>query len=154
MKTEMDVLRRLKETIETQLNNFITNESIVGKIDKNNVVIDFPDVDNMPRNTMFYIEPESEQIENLTVCSDQAQMGATVYIMLKKDKHETLIEKVFEYFNYLYCLLRSNQDLDSFIDFLEITNMEYFPAVTASNTIVAIEATLALQWSKDFGDVC
>lgn len=147
MKTELDVLEQLKKVIEEQLNGYIVDKPL---IDSNNVSIDYPDVDNMPRSTMFYIQPDMESLETASLTSDLAAMETTIYIIAKKDQQEKLIEKVFIYYTSLYLLLRQNQSLDNFVDFIEVYNMDYYPAVTAQKNTVAIEVSLRIQWEKDW----
>lgn len=154
MKTELSVLNRLKDVIADQLNDWLKEDEeyseLLEEIDDKNVLVDFPDVDNMPKNSMFYIEPNSEDIEDMTTCSDAARLNATIFILCKRDKNEVLVKKVFGYFTALYCLLRNNQDLDEYIDFSKITAVDYYPAVTATGNIAGAEVNLQMIWSKDF----
>jgi hypothetical protein len=152
MKTEMQVLERLSEIIVAQLQAHITgiDAEDLEPLTNKNVSIDFPDVDRMRRNTMFFIQPDYEHLEALSMGSDLAVMQATVFILCKGASNQTLVARVFGYYTALYILLRQHQTLDGFIDFARITNMDYYPAVTASKTITAIEVSLQLQWSKDF----
>ena len=55
MKNELSILNQLKTVIQTQLNGHL--DSTLPSIDQNNVQIDFPDVDQMPKNVMFYLQP-------------------------------------------------------------------------------------------------
>jgi len=154
MKTELSVLNRLADVIATQLNNYLKEDEdysgLLDEIDEQNVEVDFPDVDNMPKKNMFYIEPESEEIEDSTTCSDEATMYVTLYILCKRDTNERLVKKVYGYFTALYCLLRANQDLDGYIDFSRVSTVEYYPAVTATGNIAGVEASIRLSWEKDF----
>lgn len=147
MKTEMDVLKQLKKVIEEQLNGYIVDFPLIGS---DNVEIDYPDVDNMRKTTMFYIQPDMEAIESVALTSDLAVMETTIYIITKKDLQEKLIEKVFNYYTCLYLLLRQNQSLDNFVDFIEVYSMDYYPAVTAQKNTVSIEVSLRIQWEKDW----
>lgn len=151
MKTEMKVLDRLKDTIVSQLGDHfsITEEELEG-IGDANIAIDFPDVDSMRKHSMFYIQPDYENIEDLSMSSDLAVMNATVFILCKGASTEKLIRRVFGYYTALYVLLRGNQTLNGFIDFVRVTDMDYYPAVTASATITAIEISVQLQWTKQF----
>lgn len=151
MKTEMQVLERLKETIASQLNPLIENSDGVlpEDIDAQNVEINFPDTDNMRKNSMFYIQPDGENLEDLSMSSDIATMDSTIFILCKGSACSTLIKKVFGYYSALYSLLRGNQTLDGFVESIRLTNMEYYPAVTASKTMTAIEAHIQIQWAKE-----
>ena len=154
MKTELSVMNRLADVIGEQLNSFLSEDKdysgLLDEVSLDNVEVDFPDVDNMPQKTMFYIEPESEEIDDATTCSDVATMNVTVYILCKRDTNERLIRKVYGYFTALYCLLRSNQDLDGYIDFSRVAEVNYYPAVTATGNIAGVEVGLRLSWEKDF----
>jgi hypothetical protein len=152
MKTEMQVLERFKEILASQIGEHVADgdEEELGAITQNNIKIDFPDVDRMRGNTMFFIQPDYENLEQLSMGSDLATMQVTVFLLCKGASSEELVRRVFGYYTAFYILLRRNQTLDGFIDFARITDMDYYPAVTASATITAIEVSLQLQWSKDF----
>ena len=154
MKTELQVLERLKDVISTQLNKYLKedkeNFELLELIDSDNVEIDFPDTDNFRKKTMFWVEPQTEDIEDLTTGSDLAQMQLSIYILCKRDKSENLVKKVFGYFTALFALIKDNQTLDEFVDFTKITTMEFYPAVTADRTIAGIEASVQIQYEKPF----
>ena len=154
MKTELQVLNQYKDVIAKQLNNYLhedeENSGILDPIDENNVVIDYPDPDNMRKSTMFFIQPETSEISDLTSIADLEEMTITTYIICKRDKSETLIKKVFGYFTSLFALVRDNTTLDGFVDFTKITTMEFYPAVDASKTVAAIEVTSLIQFEKPY----
>ncbi|MFA6732782.1 MAG: hypothetical protein WCS07_08595 [Sphaerochaeta sp.] len=153
MKTEMQVLDRLAATIASQIANHFSEDDgggDLGPVGEQNISIDFPDVDSMRKNTMFYIQPDYENLEDLSMSSDLATMHVTLFILCKGASSEKLVRRVFGYYTALYVLVRGNQTLDGFIDFARITDMDYYPAVTASATVTAMEISLQLQWSKDF----
>ena len=68
----------------------------------------------------------------------------------KGEANATLIKKVFAYFNALFSLLGNNRTLDGFVDGARLVSMDYYPAVTASKNIVAIETALEIQWAKEY----
>lgn len=136
MKCELDVLEQLTKV----LNDGLDIE----------VVLDYPDTDNMPHSTMVYVEPENADYEPLTTSSDLAVLHATLYIMAKKEKATELLKKVFRYANSIFSLIRENQTLDGFIDFATITSLIYYPSVDVNTSIKAIELSLDLQWTKDW----
>jgi hypothetical protein len=152
MKTEMQVLERLKETMASQLNSHIeTHDGFRPEdIDSGNVEIDFPDTDSMRKSTMLYIQPDDEDIEDMSMSSDLATMRATVFILCKGSSNADLIRKAFGYYSALYAMLRRNQTLGGFIEGARVESMDYYPAVTASRTMTAIEARLQMQWAKEF----
>lgn len=99
---------------------------------------------------MFYIQPDNEEIDNLSMSSDLATMNVTICILCKGASSTTLIKKVFGYYSALYIMLRQNQTLDGYIESVKVVSMDYYPAVTASKTMTAIEAQLQMQWAKEF----
>lgn len=154
MITELQVLTQFKNVIVEQLANYYDQDEeyrdLLEEISEANVSIGFPEIDSMRKNVMFYIQPDYEEISDLSMGTDFASLNATVYIMCKGSKNETLIKKVFGYYTALYALVRNNQTLDGFVDFTGINSMDYYPAVTASQTITAIEVSTNIQWSKCF----
>lgn len=152
MKTEMQVLEKLQAILATQINEHLDarGEDTLAEITQNHVSIDFPDVDRLRHTIMFFIQPDYENLTQLSMGSDLATLQVTVFILCKGASSQKLIQQVFSYYTAFYLLVRSNQTLDGFIDFAHITDMDYYPAVTASATITAIEVGLQLQWSKDF----
>lgn len=154
MKTELAVLEQLKKVIAEQLGNYYPQvedyQELLEEITEANVVIGFPELDSMKKNVMFYITPDYEEITDLSVATDFASLNSDIYIMCKGSKNETLIKKVFGYYTALYALIRDNQTLDNFVDFFRINNMDFYPAVTASTTMTAIEANTSIQWAKCF----
>ena len=154
MKTELQVLNQLKTVIAEQLNEYLSadeeNSGLLEDISEANVVIDFPDIDNMPKNTMFYIQPDYEEVEDLSMITDFSNMRLLIYIICKGAKSATLIKKVFGYYTALFMLVRNNQTLDGMVDFTKIGSMDYYPSVTASSVMSAIEVGAEVQWAKTF----
>lgn len=150
MKTEMEVLERLESLIPRGLIEHLRDEKIKADITEKNVKIDFPDIDNMRKDNMLYIVPEYENIEELTVSSDRAEFEVKVFIISKKGNSESLVKRVFDLYTAFYLFMRSDPTLNGFIDWSRITDMDYYPALTASSTMVAIEVTLTLSWAKTF----
>lgn len=136
MKTELDVLDTLCKFLNDNLDI--------------PAVVDYPDTDNMKSSTMIYIEPEDAEYQPLTISSDLAILHATIYIIAKKDTPTNLLQKVFRHSDEVFTLIRQNQTLNGFVEFSNITAMEYYPAVEANKNIKAIELSLDLQWTKDW----
>ncbi len=152
MKSEMQVLERLKAVMATSLIALMEGEPeiAVKQFDETNIAIDFPDVDGMRRPTMLYIQPDYENLEVLGMHSDLATLRATVFILCKGAANAILVKRVFALYSALYLLVRDDPTLGGFIEDARITDMDYYPAVTASATVTAIEASVDLQWSKEF----
>ncbi len=152
MISEMQVLERLKAVIATSLLALMEPgaEISVKQFDETNVEIDFPDVDSMRRPTMLYIQPDYGNLEPLGMNSDLATMRATVFLLCKGAPNAILVKRVFALYSALYLLVRGDPTLGGFIEGSRITDMDYYPAVTASATVTAIEVSIDLQWSKEF----
>jgi hypothetical protein len=152
MKTEMQVLERLKAVIATSLVALMEPEegTSAAQFDEGNVEIDFPDADSMRRPVMLSIQPDYENLEPLGMGSDLATMRATVFILCKGAANAVLVRRVFALYNALYLLVRGDPTMGGFIEDARITDMDYYPAVTAGATVTAIEASIDLQWSKEF----
>ena len=153
MRTEMQVLEHLKATITEKINSFRDTgdrDVPIPGIGEKNIEIDFPDVDSMRCPTMFFIQPDYQNLEPLGMASDLATMRATIFILCKGASNAILVRRVFAWYTALYILMRADPTLDGFIGDSRITDMDYYPAVTASATITAIEASVELQWAKDF----
>lgn len=148
MINEIVVMNNLKRVIERQLNNYTS--SAVETIDDKNVVIDFPAVDTMPKKNMIYIQPNYAEYNSLTTNSDDSQFNIALFIVCKRDKAESLTEKVFEYYNSLYKLFRTNLTLDETVDFIEIESFDYYPQVEANRNVVGIEMNVSCRYTKDF----
>ena len=148
MRNELTILDSLKTVIQTQLNACL--EEGLESITDRNVAVDFPDIDLMPMKTMLYIQPNWANYESLTTESDNSLFNMAVFIVCKKDKQENLTRKVYGYFNSLYSLLRNNGSLDGEVDFTEITDADFYPAVEGNRNIQAIEASISVRYTKDF----
>ena len=150
MKDEMTVIEGLRGAIIKGINDHLPKSEVLTPLDENNVVIDFPDTDRMPKSTMLYIQPNWAEFENLSTESDSSIFSVAVFILCKRDKSENLTKKTYGYFNALYSLLRRNISLDGVVDFTEVTNSEFYPAVEANRSIQGVEVSVSLRYTKDF----
>ena len=153
MKTEMMVMERLREVIVSNLPIHFGSDG--GKadlvpLDEKSVSINFPDTDNMRRDTCIFIQPDYENFEQMSLSCDQAVLNLTVTILTKGARSEVLIRRVFGYFTAFCSLIHSDRGLEGFVDHTEVTDMDYYPAVTASKTMTAIEATVRIMWDRTF----
>ena len=150
MKDEMTVIEGLRKAILAGLNDHLPESEVLAPISEDNVLIDFPDTDRMPKSTMFYIQPNWAEFENLSTESDSSVFSVAVFILCKRDKEVNLTKKIYGYFNALYSLLRRNTSLDGVVDFTEVTNSEFYPAVEANRSIQGVEVSVSLRYTKDF----
>lgn len=154
MKSELSIMEKLQEVIQDNLNSYLLTDEEYGtyaeQITDDNVVIDYPEVENMRKKSMFYITPQEGQLDTLTTCSDEELMTIDVCIMCKRDKNESLVRRVFAYYTALYKMLKNNSTLDGYITFLNVINFDFYPAVNVDGSITAIITTLQLGWCKDW----
>lgn len=148
MRDELTILNSLKVVIQSQLNAHLGKE--METIGERNVAVDFPDIDQMPMKTMLYIQPNWANYEALSTESDASTFNMAIFIVCKKDKQENLTRKVYGYFNALYSLLRTNWSLNGEVDFTEITDADFYPAVEGNRNVQAIEVSISVRYTKDF----
>lgn len=149
----MMVMERLREIIISNLPDHFSADdgnADLAPLDDKAVAVDFPDVDNMRKDTCVYIQPDWENFEMMSLSADQATLNLTVTILTKGAANHVLIKRVFGYFTALCSMIHSDRSLDGFVDHTEVTDMDYYPAVTASRTMTAIEATVRIMWDRTF----
>ncbi len=148
MKNELTILNQMKTVLQGQLNDHL--ETGLEQIDEHNVAIDFPDTDLMPKATMFYIVPNWADYESLSTESDNSTFNLALFILCKKDRQENLTKKIYGYFNALYSLLRTNIGLDGYVDFTDVNDADFYPAVEGNRNVQGVEVSVSIRYTKDF----
>ena len=148
MKNELSVLLALQDVIAKKLNDFLPQD--FASISNKNVLIDFPNVDQMPMKNMFYIQPDYAEFEVLTTSSDVSSFRVSVFILSKKDTKANLTILNYGYYNALCELLRSNMTLDGAVDFTDINDVTFYPAVEANPNVRGAELSLEIRYTKDY----
>ena len=148
MTNELTVLTKLADVIGTQLNSYLPQD--VPEISDKQVQIEFPDVDKMPYGTMFYVTPNYAEYDDLTTCSDDAHLRASVFLICKKDTKANLTLKTYAYYNALYALLRQNTSLDDTVTSTAIESTDFYPAVEGNPSVQGIELVANIRFAKDF----
>lgn len=148
MKNELSVLLALQDVISKKLNDFLPQD--FASISDKNVLIDFPNVDQMPMKNMFYIQPDYAEFEALTTSSDVSSFRVSVFILSKKDTKANLTILNYGYYNALCELLRSNMTLDGTVDFTDINDVTFYPAVEANPNVRGAELSLEIRYTKDY----
>lgn len=148
MKNELSVLLALQDVIAKRLNDFLPQD--FASISDKNVLIDFPNVDQMPMKNMFYIQPDYAEFEALTTSSDVSSFRVSVFILSKKDTKANLTILNYGYYNALCELLRSNMTLDGTVDFTDINDVTFYPAVEANPNVRGAELSLEIRYTKDY----
>ena len=148
MKNELTVIMALKDVIVSHLNDYLPEG--FEEITEANVEIDFPIVDLMPKKNMFYIQPDQADFEGLTTSSDLSNFNVSVFIVNKKDTRQNLTILNNGYYNALCELLRSNRTLDGTVDFVDIPNAVFYPAIEANPNVRGAEVSLTIRYTKEY----
>ena len=151
MKTEMQVLEALKDAIAEKIESQYyecDDKALLEQIKAGNVEIGFPDEDNMRKNTMFYLTPDYMTYEALGTQSDISCFYISIFILCKGASPAILLKKAFAYYTALYCLINKDQTLEGLVDFIDITEADYFPSV-GNASLVGIEVKTTVQWTKE-----
>lgn len=150
MISELDILKGLHDILIRDINNFTSN-AVEGMDDKS-IVCDYPNIDNMRKPTMIFIQPNYSDMEKLTYSSDQSAYTMSIFIIAKKDKPSVLQDKVFALYDALYQLLKTNNTLDSLVAWVSIESMDYYPALTADGNVKGIEVSVQCVFEKCWSD--
>lgn len=146
MTTELEILKGLKAVLERDLNEYTTEV----KMDKNNIELAFPDIDNMRKPIMIFIQPNYSDYEELTYSSDQTNFTISLFIVAKRDKPSALQDKIFEVYDAVYRLLKLNNTLDSLVAYMVVQSMDYYPALTGTEDVKGIEVSIQAMFEKDW----
>lgn len=141
-------MNSLLSVIQSEINTYLDSE--LPALSSENAMIEFPDVDQMPKSTMIYIQPNYAEYEALATTNDQASFLMSVYVLCKRDKQENLTTKFFGYFNGVYALLRSNTSLSGAVDFTNIVDVNFYPAVEENLNVKGAEISVSCRYTKDF----
>ena len=88
--------------------------------------------------------------EALTTSSDVSSFRVSVFILSKKDTKANLTILNYGYYNALCELLRSNMTLDGTVDFTDINDVTFYPAVEANPNVRGAELSLEIRYTKDY----
>ena len=148
MKNELTVLTQLRAVIDAGLNPTPAQ----GETPAENipVVVDFPSVDKMPARNSVYLVPDYAEYETLATTNDRANFRVKMFILCKRAPKTDLVTKVYSVYNDIYDLLRRDTDLGGTVDFTEVQNAEFYPAVEMNENVQGIEASVAVSYTKDF----
>lgn len=148
MINELTIIKKLEKTIEDNINTYIG--SGLSALSSANVTIDFPDVDQMPKDVMIYLHPNAAEYEPLATTNDRSVFSVAVFLLCKRDTSANLTLKMFGYFNALYETLRRHMELGGTVDFSRVTNVEFYPAIDLNKNVQGAEVSVALEYTKDF----
>lgn len=139
MTKTIDVMKSLRDVIKKAYPKY-------------EVKLDFPDLDRQKTKTTIYIQTDNGELENLTTSSDECTMNLTVYIATKGDTSEVMAERVWDCFESIYALLRSNPSLDGVVADSMITDFDYYPSIMDNVSSQAVTFSLSVVYEKDFID--
>lgn len=148
MTNELTVIEKMQEVIRLHLNEYLPQQ--LEPITDGQVDISFPDVDKMPNATMLYVTPDYAEYEDLTTCSDDAQLRISVFLLCKRDTRANLTLKTYGYYNALYELLRKDTSLDGAVTDTTIESTDFYPAVEGNPNVQGVEVSVIARFAKDF----
>lgn len=148
MKNELTVMNSLLSVLQAEINDYLEPE--LEALSSENVIIEFPDVDQMPKSTMLYIQPDYAQYDAMATTNDQATFRMSVFILCKRDNQANLTTKFFGYFNALYALLRTNTSLSGEVDFTDINSVNFYPSVEGNLNVKGAEISVSARYTKDY----
>lgn len=150
MTNELTALNALKNTIINGLNAYLPEGSIFTDITSENVEIEFPIVDQMPKSVMFYLVPDYADYQGMATRSDSVEFRIKVWILVKRDSQSNLTEKYYGYQTALFQLLRTETSLGGVVDFTDINDAEFYPAVDYNPNVQGAEISVSVRYTKDF----
>ncbi len=148
MKNELTILEQLRVVLQSDLNDHL-EEGLEG-IQEGSVIVDFPDIDLMKFQTVLYIQPNWADYESLSTQSDSSVFNVSIFILCKRDRKEELTRKIYGYFNAVYSLLRNDIALGGMVDFTDVDNAEFYPAVEGNRNVQGVEISVSIRYTKDF----
>lgn len=146
MMSELEILQGLKMVLERDINDY--TESV--ELDKLSIEVNYPDIDNMRKTTMIFLQPNYADYDALTYTSDQTNFTLSLFIVAKRDKPAALQDKVFDVYNAVYKLLKKNNTLDSIVGYMVVQSMDYYPALTGTEDVKGIEVSIQAVFEKDW----
>lgn len=148
MTNEMTILEGLRNVIINDVNQYLPAD--FRQLDEHNVVLEFPDPDNMPADIAIFLQGNSASFEPLATTNDESVFAVSVFVMVKRDTAANLTVKMYTYFNAVYEALRRSMSLGGIVSFAAIEGVEFYPAVEENKNVQGAEISCALQYTKDF----
>lgn len=150
MKNINTAMIGLKDCLVNHLSEYIQEnnnfEVAIPEISEKQIIIDFPDIDKLPFSVTVYIVPDYSSQSNQTTCHILNSDTVKVWIFAKRDKQENLIAKSSCVYSAILQTLLNHRTLDGKINVLDFESADFYPSVTASNTVAAYEITLSLKY--------
>lgn len=146
--TESNVMKVMYDIFIRDINDYVSDA--VENLDDKNIVVDFPSVDMMPKQTVIYLQQNYSDYDALTVRTDNTSMHMSIFILCKKDKPTVLQDKVNALYDGIYTMLKTNPTLDGTITYTSIESFDYYPAVEANPNVKGAEISVNLVFEKEW----
>lgn len=150
MKNQIEVLEGVRQFIADNINTYLNQNNpfniVVPELSDKQIIVDFPDIDSLPFANTIYIIPDYMELNPQTVCTNIVNNNVKVFIFCKRDKHDNLIRRSSTYFNALAQVCIRHTTLGGAVNLCELGSADFYPSVTADNTIAAYEVNLTLRY--------
>ena len=148
MTNELTVLQAIQTVLISNVNQYL--EQGWTALSAKNVIMEWPDVDNMTDDVTVFLNGNYAEYEELATINDVSTFTVSVFLLVKRDTVSNLTIKMYKYFNGIYQALRQSMSLGGVVDFTMVTDADFFPAVEANKNVQGVEITLAVHYTKDF----
>ena len=151
MKNTIEVLEGVRKFLADHINDYIDNNNPyldlkVPLMKDSDIVVDFPDIDNLKSSNMIFILPDYMEIEPQTTCTSLMNNNIKIFIFAKRDKHSNLVRRVSTYLNAVMQVFIRFTSLGGAVNLAELLNCDFYPSCTADNTIAAYELNVSLRY--------
>lgn len=154
MKTDWDVLKAIKRSILNEMPEYFKEqedaEDVLFALDDSQVVIDDYDIDNLPAKVSVFIAPDYEALEQDTVASSVCTYTVNVYCICKGMSKADLVRQAQSYKASMEHLFGCDQTLNGEVDFLSVTDSQWFSGVEGVGVARGYKLTLSIQWQKTY----
>ena len=148
MTNELTVLQAIQTVLISNVNQYL--EQGWTALSAKNVIMEWPDVDNMTDDVTVFLNGNYAEYEELATINDASTFTVSVFLMVKRDTKSNLTTKLYTYFNGIYQAIRKSMDLNHTVDFTMITDADFYPAIEANTNVQGVEITVAVHYTKDF----
>lgn len=141
MSKEYDALTALKTYLSSAM-----DPSPQPALSADRIVVEYPDVDRMPFDTMLFIVPDEEAFQYATVNTVESSLSVTIYIVLRKQAVAQMIPAAFDYLTALVSAVTDDETLGGAIQGARIESASFYPAIAGVNNAVGIEVSASLDF--------
>ena len=151
MKQTIEVLEGVRKFLSEHVNDYIDNNNPfldvkVPALKDKEIMVDYPDIDSLPSSNTVYIIPDYMEVNPQTTCSYLMNNSIKVFLFCKRDKHDNLIRRASTYANAIMQVFIRYTNLGGAVNLCEIQSADFYPSVTADNSISAYEITVSLRY--------